>query len=65
MFKLQTSNWNSKLPAFYLIPKKQSAQREGKKEVERMLAESRRGVGGEKVGESRGETEAHHTLPIS
>lgn len=42
LFKLQTSNLNSKLPDSYLIPKEQSAQREERKEVERIS----RGFGG-------------------
>lgn len=37
LFTMQTSNLNSKFPNFYLIPKQQSAQREGGKEIERIL----------------------------
>lgn len=44
LFKVQTSNLNSKLPDSYLIPKEQSAQREERKEVVRIS----RGFGGRK-----------------
>lgn len=51
---MQTSNLNSKFPDFYLIPKEQSAQREGRKEVERVLVE---GWGKGKREEGREERE--------
>lgn len=68
LFKLQTSNLNSKLPDSYLIPKEQSAQREERKEVERISRgfgeEEKRDGEAEKAGKSRADR-AHlrHLLP--